>query len=87
MKTVTDAIMALNPNAVIKTSANSLDANAVDTQITWLDGTAEISNADIQAKLDELRTAEANRSASDRAKDKLRDMGFAEDEVALLIHE
>ena len=43
--------------------------------------------ADIKAKLSEMETAEANKSASDRAKDKLRNMGFAEDEVALLIHE
>ena len=87
MKTVIDAIKAINQNAVVSVQQNSLDANVVDTQITWLDGTAEISNADIQAKLDELRTAEANKSASDRAKDKLRDLGFVEDEVALLIHE
>ena len=43
--------------------------------------------ADVQAKATELETAENNKSASDRAKDKLRNMGFAEDEVALLIHE
>jgi hypothetical protein len=71
MKTVIDAIKAINENAVVNVSANSLDANAVDAQITWLEGTAEISNADIQAKLDELRTADANKpnlKASAKAK-------------------
>ena len=62
MKTVIDAIKAINENAEVNVSANSLDANAVDAQITWLEGTAEISNADIQTKLDELRTADANKA-------------------------
>ena len=71
MKTVIDAIKAINENAVVNVSANSLDANADDAQITWLEGTAEISNADIQTKLDELRAADANKSnvkASAKAK-------------------
>tara|TARA_Y100000114_G_scaffold111911_1_gene105695 strand:+ start:209 stop:454 length:246 start_codon:yes stop_codon:yes gene_type:complete len=41
----------------------------------------------VNTKATELQTAEDNKSASDRAKQKLRSMGFVEDEVALLIHE
>ena len=41
----------------------------------------------VNTKATELQTAEDNKSASDRAKQKLRSMGFVEDDVALLIHE
>ena len=41
----------------------------------------------VNTKATELQTAEDNKSASDRAKQKLRSMGFVEDEVALLTHE
>tara|TARA_E500000305_G_scaffold30659_1_gene23332 strand:- start:70 stop:321 length:252 start_codon:yes stop_codon:yes gene_type:complete len=46
-----DAILSINPNAQFTTK---------DGVIEWLNGTAEISNADIQAKKVELDTAEAN---------------------------
>ena len=45
------AILSINPNAQV---------NITDGVIEWLDGTAEISNADIEAKRVELKTAEAN---------------------------
>tara|TARA_E500000331_G_scaffold115459_1_gene112476 strand:- start:70 stop:321 length:252 start_codon:yes stop_codon:yes gene_type:complete len=47
-----DAILSINPNAQFTTK---------DGVIEWLNGTAEISNADIQAKKVELDTAEANK--------------------------
>ena len=55
------AIMAINPSAQV---------TITDGVIEWLDGTAEISNADIEAKIAELNTAEADtvaQKASDKA--------------------
>lgn len=46
-----DAILSINPNAQV---------NITDDVIEWLNGTAEISDTDIQAKIVELNTAEAN---------------------------
>jgi len=51
MTTILKAIRAINPNA--KVSVNDQDFN----QITWLEGTAEISKSDIEAKQTELQTA------------------------------
>ena len=45
MTTITDAILKINPNAKVTVIDNDVD------QITWLDGTAVISKADIEAKL------------------------------------
>ena len=59
MKTIADAILAINPEAVFRVTSDApyAVANAVDAEITWLEGTSEISKADIQTKLDELRTS------------------------------
>ena len=46
-----DAILSINPNAQI---------TMTDGVIEWLDGTVEICDADIQAKIVELNTAETN---------------------------
>lgn len=77
-----DAIIKINPNF----NGNVIGNTEEELEINW-NGAEEISVADIKAKVSEMETAEENKSASDRAKDKLRTMGFAEDEVALLIHE
>ncbi len=77
-----EAIREINPNYRGSITGNTEEEFVID----W-NGEEEISVADIKAKITEMETAEANKSASDRAKDKLRNMGFAEDEVALLIHE
>ena len=45
------AILAINPSAQVSVNGEDLD------QITWHNGTAEISKADIQAKQAELKTA------------------------------
>ena len=50
MTDIVKAIRAINPNAKVSVNADDLD------QITWHDGTAEISKADIQAKMAELQT-------------------------------
>ena len=51
MVKVIDAIKAINPNAEVSIGGNSVDS------IQWLNETAEISKADIQAKQTELQTA------------------------------
>jgi hypothetical protein len=62
MTGITKAIIAINPNAKVSVNADDLD------QITWHDGTAEISKADIQAKMAELQTAyDAQEYARNRA--------------------
>ena len=50
MTDILKAIVAIDPNAKVSVNAEDLD------QITWHDGTAEISKADIQAKIAELQT-------------------------------
>ena len=48
------AILAINPSAQVSVNGEDYD------QITWHNGTAEISKADIQAKQAELKTAYDN---------------------------
>jgi len=45
---ITDAILKINPNAKVIIKGSDLDTCTIE----WLDGTAEISKADIQAKID-----------------------------------
>ena len=51
MTDILKAIVAIDPNAKVSVNAEDLD------QIIWRAGTAEISKADIQAKMAELQTA------------------------------
>ena len=48
---IMDAILKINPDAKVSVNANDIN------QITWHDGTAEISRADIEATQVELKTA------------------------------
>ena len=71
------AIMAINPSAQV---------TITDGVIEWLDGTAEISNADIEAKIAELNTAEADADAQEatdktNGNQKLLDLGLSQAEV------
>ena len=50
MTDIISAIKAINPNAKVSVNAEDFE------QITWLNGTAVISKADIQAKQAELQT-------------------------------
>lgn len=50
-----DAIKAINPSYSVVVSGNTEDELVIDWQ-----GNAEISVADIQAKISEMETAEAN---------------------------
>ena len=46
-----DAVKELNPNAIY---------NCADGVFTWIDDTTPISDADIDAKIEEMKTAKAN---------------------------
>ena len=48
---ITDAILKINPNAKVIVRGSDLDTCTIE----WLDGTAEISKADIQAKINETK--------------------------------
>jgi len=58
---ISNAILKINPNAEFSVNANDIN------QITWLNGTAEISKADIEAKMVELQAEyDANQYQRDR---------------------
>jgi hypothetical protein len=53
---ICSAILAINPSAQVSVNAEGTE----NEKITWHNGTAEISKADIQAKQAELKTAYDN---------------------------
>ena len=55
MTDIATAILAINPSAEVSVNAEDFE------QITWLNGTAVISKADIEAKQAELQTAYDNK--------------------------
>ena len=60
-----EAILKINPNAVFVVNGGDIDT----CEIEWLEGTAEISKADIKTKMAELETAyDNNEYQRDRAK-------------------
>jgi len=90
MKTVSDAIKALNTNAKFLTSSPKFDSDVEDTQITWLEGTPVISNTDIQNKLNDLREQEITEQENQETKkasgkQKLKDLGLDDDEINALM--
>ena len=48
---IIEAILKINPNAVVSVSGTNIDTCTIE----WLEETAEISKADIQAKMAELQ--------------------------------
>ena len=61
-----DAIKKINPNADIAIRGSDIDTCEID----WLNGTVEISKADIKTKIAELQTAyNNNKYQRDRAKE------------------
>ena len=82
MTDIITAIKAINPNAEVRVGGNNIN------DITWLNGTAEISKADIEAKLSELPTAEeeATQTETDKSsgKQKLKDLGLNDAEIKAL---
>ena len=80
------AIQKINPNAEVVVRGSDLDTCTIE----WLDGTAEISKADIQAKITELEIEIANAETNAETKkasgkQKLLDLGLSEEEVKALI--
>ena len=59
MITIANAIKEINPNAEFRIIEPTID-DINTAEIEWLNGTTEISNSDIKAKFDEMKTAEAN---------------------------
>ena len=89
MKTIADAIKSINPNAVITVNQSTLDSNVSEATIDWLENTTPINNADIQAKLDELKTAEANEQAQKEAdalagNNKLLELGLTQAQITAM---
>ena len=80
--------MADKAQAILKINSNA-QFTITDGVIEWLDGTTPISDADIQAKITELNTAEANaetQKATDKANgnQKLLDLGLTQAEATAL---
>ena len=48
---ISEAILKINPNAIVNVRGEDIDT----CEIEWLEGTAEISKADIKAKMVELQ--------------------------------
>jgi len=77
------AIKNINPDAKFKYKNEDIDS------IVWLEGTAPISKADIEAELLNIPTAEEeataikNKKAS--GKQKLKDLGLDDDEIKALM--
>ena len=59
MITIANAIKEINPNAEFRIIEPTID-DINTAEIECLNGTTEISNSDIKAKFDEMKTAEAN---------------------------
>ena len=61
---ITEAILKINPNAEVSVSGEDINT----CEITWHNGTAPISKADIEAKMAELPTEEEERTARENLK-------------------
>jgi len=78
MNNIAKAIKNINSDAEFSIENNDIN------QITWLNGTNEISKNDIESKIQELKDAEQiaiNKKAS--AKSKLLALGLTEEEIKL----
>jgi len=78
------AILKINPNAQFTVNASDIN------QITWLNGTTPISNADIEAMIPtvEQELKDAEQTAIDKkasGKQKLKDLGLDDAEIKALI--
>ena len=81
---IIEAILKINPNAIVHVRGDDINTCEID----WLEGTTPISKADIEAKMEELPTAEeeATQTESDAAsgKQKLKDLGLTDAEIKAL---
>ena len=67
---ITDAILKINPNAKVIVRGSDLDTCTIE----WLDGTAEISKADIQTKINETKYQRDRAAEYPSIKDQLDDI-------------
>jgi len=82
---ITNAILKINPNAQVSVSGSDIDT----CEITWHDGTTEISKADIKAMIpvveQEIKDAETKKiNDKATAKSKLKALGLTDAEVEAL---
>ena len=77
MTDITTAILAINPDAEVSVNAEDFE------QITWFNGTAVISKADIQAKQAELQ---AEYDAKQYQRDRLTEYPPIGDQLDMLWH-
>ena len=64
---IAEAILKINPNADVVVRGNDINT----CEIEWLNGTAEISKADIQAKIDETEYQRVRATAYPELKEQL----------------
>ena len=82
---ITEAILKINPNAEVSVSGEDINT----CEITWHNGTPEISKADIEAMIpiveQELKDAETQK-ANDKisAQNKLKALGLTDAEIEAL---
>ena len=81
---IIEAILKINPNAEVVVRGKDINTCEID----WLNGTPEISRADIEAKMAELPTEEEERTARETdkssGKQKLKDLGLTDAEIKAL---
>ena len=81
---IAEAILKINPNAEVVVRGKDINTCEID----WLNGTPEISKADIEAKMAELPTPEekAAQKETEKAssKQKLKDLGLSDAEIKAL---
>jgi len=83
---ITNAILKINPNAQVSVSGSDIDT----CEITWHDGTPEISKEDIKAMMPvvEQELKDAEQAAIDKkasGKQKLKNLGLDDAEIKALI--
>ena len=82
MVKIVDGILGINKDAKVNVTGKDIDTCTIE----FIEGTAEISKADIKAKMAELETKETNDAAqleTDKANanKKLKDLGLTDDEI------
>ena len=81
---IAEAILKINPKAEVVVRGKDINT----CEIEWLNGTPEISRADIEAKMAELPTEEeeATQKETDKSsgKQKLKDLGLTDAEIKAL---
>ena len=82
MVKIVDGILGINKDAKVNVTGKDIDTCTIE----FIEGTAEISKADIKAKMAELETKEADDAAqreTDKANanQKLKDLGLTDDEI------